>query len=212
MSSIQCWPAMPPGRCSLSHCNSTHPDCNSCHSQSFLHLRAASRETRQNLTVRSTADSAAPDARRSAPAETTRGPYPSQYSRRPVRTPKSEDPQQLPAHRRLRVQITPAKARPELVQRAPRYGSPEARQMGSKAAAGSHEMQNRQHSSSAAPAAKEHVDSALSHTRDTMQIPGHPQLQPYWSDLESGTLQGESEARLLMRVLCKAAYFLVVTR
>lgn len=203
MSGIQYWPAMPPGRCSLSNCTSTQLDCNSCRSKSSLHLRAAFREARQerlsqSMKMRLSADSAASDIRRSDPAEETHGARLTQYSNRPVRTPKSEDPQQLPAHRRLRLQIHPAELQPKQAQRAPRYNSAEHRQEGSRPAVGSLKLQALEHSRSAL-ATKEFSDRATHYTRDTTQRPGHPQLQPYWSALESGTLQGESVACLLLR-------------
>ena len=217
MNNIQYWPAMPPGRCSHGNCNSPQLDCNTCHSRDFLHLRVAPREARQerprqSVTVRSSADSAAAGARRSEPAETTHGVPLSQYSQRPIRTPKSEDPQQLPAHRRVGLQIHPARAQPKLAPAAPKYQSPGNRQEGSKPAAGSHQLQDLKHSRYAAPTSGEHSNRALVHSRNAMQSPGHPLLQPYWSDLESGTLQGESMARsLLAAYLWKAAHFLVGT-
>lgn len=150
--------------------------------------------------MRSSADRTAADASTSGLEEVTHGGHFSQYSRRPVRTSKSEDPEQLPAHRRLRPPMPPLIAQPKMARPTTRYDSLGRTKEGRKPAVGEHEAQELKQSRSVASATRQCSDGAVFHAGNTMQkgFSGHPKLQPYWSALESGTLQGESLAHSLV--------------
>ena len=203
-----------------SYCGSVQLDHTSSCTRHLLHLRAASRETRHKrpgseANMRLSADRIAADASTSGLEEVSHGDRLSQYSRRPVRTPTSEDPEQLPAHRRLRPPMSPVTAQPKTAQPATRDDSLGRTQEGRRPAVGDYETQELKHSRSLAPATRQCSDGAVSHAGNTMQkgCSSHPRLQPYWSAPESGTLQGESLAYPLLLSTCgQAACAFGVTR
>ena len=197
MSITEHQPTMLVGRC-ISRCYcSMQLDHRSNRCKNSLHLRPVSRAIRQEnstqeLRLSSSADSVTADVNISGLEELTDDEHFSQQGRRPIRMPKSEDPEQLPAHRRVRPQKSPALAQQKLHQTATRYDPSGPRQEGMKAASGSHEMQDVRHHRSAAPTTKPNTGRAAPLHGNTVQSrPGHSHLQPYWSALESETWCGE---------------------
>ena len=179
------------------HCSNMQLKHRSYHRKNLLHRTPVSRvaghkSPTHGLQLSSSADSVADDLDISGLQGVTHVDDLSQHGRRPVQTPKSEDPEQLPAHRRVRHLEPPALAQQKLHRTATRHDPAGPTQEVRKGASGSHEMREPSHSRSAAPTSRQITGRAVPSDGIIVQSPpGHPQLQPYWSALDATMGSGE---------------------